>query len=141
MVRVDPISGRQTVEVEGLTTAVDVATDEAGNLYVLELTTVWPSTRLPQGFDLFRQDAPPDPGGYQRYTGRLRMYPPQGRPLKLAEGLDAPTNLTYADGAVYLSTGQGTPGRLVLGPDGVRPIAGELYRLQVPKVSSEQMGP
>lgn len=134
VVRVDPASGAVRDEVVGLTTAVDVAVDERGTLYVLELTTAWPTARMPQGFDLHDPGAPPDPGGYRRRSGRLTAHPPDGGPpVVLARGLDAPTNLTWAEGALYLSTGQGTPGRPVLGPDGVFPIDGKVWRLEPPR--------
>jgi hypothetical protein len=131
IVRVNPITGHQTDEIVGLTTAVDVAVDEDGNIYVVELTTTWPTALMPRKFDLYSPEAPPDPGGYARYTGRVTMYPADGSaPVWLADRLDAPTNITYSDGALYVSTGQGTPGRAIIGPQGVTSIIGEIYRIK-----------
>jgi sugar lactone lactonase YvrE len=130
IVRVDPETGTQTDEIVGLTTAVDVAIDEMGNIFVVELTTVWPVALMPRGFKLYDPDAPPDAGGYARYTGRVMMYPAdEGDPILLADGLDTPTNITYAKGALYVSTGQGTPGRSIIGPAGLTQIVGEIYRI------------
>lgn len=130
VVRVDPASGGQTDEIVGLTTAVDVAIDEAGNVFVVEMTTRWPTAMMPRRFPLHDPDAPPDAGGYARFTGRVTMYPADGgEPVVLADGLDCPTNITYAEGALYVSTGQGTPGRPIIGPDGVTRIVGEIYRI------------
>lgn len=130
VVRVDPTSGRQTDAITGLTTAVDVAVDEAGNVFVVELTSIWPSARMPRDFDLFDPDAAPDPGGYARSSGSVTLYPPDdGEPVVLANELDQPTNITLSDDALYISLGQGTPGRIVIGPTGSTPITGELHRV------------
>ena len=130
IVRLNPATGDLRDEITGLTTAVDVAIDEAGNLYVAELATGWPAAVMPREFPLFDPAAPPDSGGYPRFSGRVTMYPADGgAPLRLAEGLDAPTNLTYHDGALYVSVGQGTPGRPIMGPDGLTRITGSLLRI------------
>ena len=58
------------------------------------------------------------------------MYPADGgSPVVLASGLDSPTNLTYANGELYVSVGQGTPGRPIIGPSGSTRIVGEIYRI------------
>lgn len=132
IVRVDPTTGRQVDAIVGLTTAVDVAVDDVGNVFVVELTSVWPSARMSRDFDLFDPDAPPDPGGYARFAGSVTLYPADsGAPVVLANGLDLPTNITHNDGALYVSAGQGTPGRTVIGPNGLTPIVGELHRIVV----------
>lgn len=131
IVRVDPTSGRVSDEISGLTTAVDVAVDEQGNRFVVELTSVWPTAPLPRNFDLHDAAAAPDPGGYARYTGRVTMYPADGSAARrLAEGLDAPSNITYHAGTLYVSTGQGTPGRRVLTPHGLNTISGAIYTIR-----------
>lgn len=130
IVRIDPATGRQTDEITGLTTAVDVAVDDVGNVFVVELTSVWPSARMPREFDLFDPDAAPDPGGYPRFAGAVTLYPADDSdPVVLANRLDLPTNITYADQALYVSIGQGTPGRAIIGPTGSTTITGELHRI------------
>ena len=137
VVRVDPATGRQTDAITGLTTAVDVAVDGAGNVFVVELTSVWPSARMPRDFDLFDPDAAPDPGGYARSSGSVTLYPAdRGEPVVLANQLDQPTNITLSDDAIYISLGQGTPGRMVIGPNGSTPITGELHRIALDEALS-----
>ena len=130
VVRVNSTTGKQTDEIVGLTTAVDVAVDDAGNVFVVELTSIWPSARMPREFDLFDPDSPPDPGGYTRFAGSVTLYPADGTaPLVLANNLDQPTNITHTDNALFVSTGQGTPGRPIIGPTGATSITGELHRI------------
>ncbi len=130
IVRVNPQTGEWRDEITGLTTAVDVTVDEMGNIYVVELATGWPAAVMPRDFPLYDPDAPPDSGGYPRFTGRVTMYPADGsHPIRLAEELDTPTNITYAEGALYVSAGQGTPRRPIMGPEGLTQITGELYRI------------
>jgi len=130
VVRVEPETGQFTDEITDLTTAVDVTIDESGNIYVVEMTSAY-ADLLPVTFDLFDPDAPPLHGGYVRFSGRVTLYPPDdGPPRVLANGLDMPTNITVApDGALYVSTGQGTPGRPIPGPDGPTTIVGEILRI------------
>ena len=130
IVRVNPETGRVTDEITGLTTAVDVAVDLTGNLYVVEMASDF-ADNLPRSYDLFGESATAVHGGYLRYSGRLTLFPASGEPPRvLLAGLDAPTNITLAsDGALYLSTGQGTPGRAIPGPDGLRNIVGEILRI------------
>jgi DNA-binding beta-propeller fold protein YncE len=130
IVRVDPLTGRVTDEISGLTTAVDVAIDHSGNLYVVEMASAY-ADNLPRNYDLFDEGASPVHGGYLRYSGRLTLYPASGEPPRvIVEGLDAPTNITLGpEGAIYLSTGQGTPGRSIPGPNGPRQIVGEILRI------------
>jgi len=130
IVRVDLDSGQVTDEITGLTTAVDVAIDEAGNIFVVEMTSTH-ADLLPRMYDLFDQDAPPLHGGYQRFSGRVTLYPAgYGQSQVIAGELDMPTNITLApDGALYVSTGQGTPGRLIPGPDGPTTITGQIIRI------------
>lgn len=132
VVRVDPTSGAVVDAIVGLTTAVDVAVDAEGNMFVVELTSIWPSARLPREFDLFDPDGAPDPGGYRRFSGSVTLYPADGgEPTRLVTGLDQPTNITYAAGELYVSVGQGTPGRAIIGPGGPTEIVGEIYRISV----------
>jgi len=121
--------GELTEEITGLTTAIDVTVDESGNIFVAELTTTWAPIPMPIEFDLFDPNLPPDPGGYARYTGRVMMYPVDGEAIILADRIDTPTNLTYHDGALYVSTGLGTPGRSIISSDGITQINGIIYRI------------
>jgi DNA-binding beta-propeller fold protein YncE len=130
IVRVNPTTGAITDELTGLTTAVDVAVDEMGNLYVVELTTQWATPTLSHQFDLYAPDAPPDAGGYARFSGRVTMFPlDNGEPVILADNLDAPTNITYHAGSLYISVGQGTPQRPIWGDAGLTYIVGEIYKI------------
>lgn len=130
LVRVDPETGATRDEIEGLTTAVDVAVDADGNLFVLEMTTRLEQP-FPLDFDLDDPDALPVHGGYKRFDGRLTYYPVAGaEPIVLVEGLDTPTNLTLGPNCeLFVSTGQGTPGRPIPGPDGPTQIIGQILRV------------
>ena len=130
VVRVDPATGSVTDEVTGLTAAVDVAADSEGNVFVVEMAADH-GQLFHLGVDLFLADLPALHGGYIRFSGRVTMYPAGGGdPRVLAEGLDQPTNVTVApDGALYVSTGQGTPGRPIPGPQGRTEIIGEVLRI------------
>jgi hypothetical protein len=130
IVRVDPLSGRVVDEITGLTTAVDVAIDGLGNVFVVEMATDH-AELFADGADLADPDATPRHGGYLRFSGKVTLYPADGEPPRvLAKGLDAPTNITLGDdGALYVSTGQGTPGRPIPGPDEPTVIVGEVIRI------------
>lgn len=133
VVRVNPQSGAVTDAITGLTTAVDVAVDEQGNIYVVEMTTEWPTPTLKYEFDLFSPDSPPDAGGYARYSGRVSLYPADGgEPVIVADNLDAPTNITYHNGGLYVSVGQGTPDRPIWVSGERRTISGALLKIILP---------
>ena len=59
------------------------------------------------------------------------MHPVNGsEPRVLADGLDQPTNITVGpDDRLYVSTGQGTPGRPIPGPNGRTHINGEVLAI------------
>ena len=130
VVRVDPGTGAVTDEVTGLTAALDVAVDGNGNFFVVEMAADHAQLFHP-GVDLFLADLPALHGGYVRFSGKVTMYPAGGgEPRVLAEGLDQPTNVTVTTGDVlYVSTGQGTPGRPIPGPEGRTVIVGEVVRI------------
>lgn len=133
VVRVNPETGSVTPEIDNLTTAVDVAVDGAGNIFVAEMTTEWATPTLSHQFDLYSDDAPPDAGGYARFTGRVTMYPAdESTPRILADRLDTPTNITLHDGKLYVSTGQGTPDRPIWVHGERKTITGEIYVIAVP---------
>ena len=132
VMRVNTQTGAFREEIANLTTAVDVAVDEQGNIYVLEMTTRWATPMVDQEFDLSARDGPPDPGGYPRFSGRVSLYPADNSErIILADNLDQPTNLTYHDGRLYVSTGQGTPNRRIWGEDGITRIRGEVYLIDL----------
>jgi sugar lactone lactonase YvrE len=131
VVRVDPSTGTVSDEITGLTTAVDAAVDAFGNIYVVEMASRY-AELLEHGADLFDPGADPLHGGYLRYSGSVTMFPEDGsQSVLLVDGLDAPTNITLAaDGDLYVSIGQGTPGRPIPGPDGSAMIVGEVIRIR-----------
>jgi hypothetical protein len=132
VIRVNPQTGDIQDEITELTAAVDVVVDEYGNIYVAEMTTQWATTMLNQEFDLFDPDSPPDAGGYARFSGRVTLYPADDSDkIVLADNLDQPTNLSYHEGVLYISTGQGTPNRPIWGDNGYTHIVGEIYTLDV----------
>ncbi len=133
VVRVDPATGAVQDEITGLTAAVDVAIDEEGNVYTVEMTRA-AADLLPKSFDLFDPDAPVVAGGYERFRGKITLYPADGSPPRvLADGLDMPTNITIGPAhELYISTGQGTPGRPIPGLQGPTHIAGQVWRLRLP---------
>ncbi len=130
VVRVDPETGSVVDEIIGLTTAVDVAIDGFGAVFVVEMATDY-AELFDGGVDLEDRNAPPRHGGYLRFSGKVTVYPQDGSPPRvLAGGLDAPTNITLADdGDLYVSTGQGTPARPIPGPDGPTVIVGQVLRI------------
>ena len=97
------------------------------------MTTQWATPLLNQEFNLFDPNSPPDAGGYARFTGRVTLFPADKSETQiLADGLDQPTNLTYHDGYLYISTGQGTPNRPIWSPDdGLTRITGEIYKIDL----------
>ena len=147
VVRVDPETGAIEDAVLGLTTAIDVAIDSDGNIYVVEMCS-GPADPIEPTHDLFDPDQAALHGGYLRYSGRVSVFAPSGDsgsgPLQagvdstiLADGLDMPTNITLAaDGSLYISTGQGTPDRPIPGPDGPTRIVGEVIRITLPDENS-----
>ena len=117
---------------EGLTTAIDVVTDRVDNIYFLEMTTAWPSNLISRDFDLYNENSPPDPGGYIRNSGRLSVLVAESQQIQtLLENLDLPTNLSLADQQIFISTGQGTPGRKVWSEQGIFPIEGKILSYRI----------
>lgn len=130
VVRVDSHTGSVVDEISGLTTAVDVTIDEFGNVFVVEMAADYAGL-FESGADLDDPSMSLQHGGYVRFSGRVTVYPHEGGPPRvLVDGIDAPTNITLAhDGALYVSVGQGTPGRPIPGPDGPTVIIGQVLRI------------
>ena len=130
IVRIDAETGTLADAVTGLTTCIDVATDPDGNLYFVELAVAWPLALTPFDFDLTDPTQLPDPGGYARYTGRVSVLRAESGAVDvLADGIDTPTNITYANGALYVSRGLGTPGRKIWTPQGIEALEGEILKI------------
>jgi hypothetical protein len=130
IIKLDPDTYEWEVWIDGLTTAVDLTIDEFGNIYVVEMATGWPPAPMNRDFPLFDADAPPDAGGYPRFSGRVTMFPVDGsEPIQLLQEIDLPTNITYHKGTLYVSVGQGTPGRSIIGPEGRTQITGQIIRI------------
>ncbi len=126
VVRVDPETGTTRDVVRGLNAPTDLAVS-GRSLHVLEFCS---------GFlDPVRTRreavAGSSHGGFERFSGRLlRIDRPSARVASLAEGLDLPTNLeVLADGRVLVAEGQGTPGRPIPGPGGIRTLDGRLVEV------------
>ncbi len=126
----DPQTGEVVGEITGLTIAVDVAVDESGNIFVVEMSADY-ADLFESGADLEDANATARHGGYLRFSGELTVYPQDGSPPRILAGeLDAPTNITLAaDGAFCVSTDQGTPGRPIPGRVGPTTIVGEVVRI------------
>ena len=122
-------NGYITYLIDNLTTAIDVTSDYKGNIYVLEMTTRWPTPMINRNFDLYDPNSPPDPGGYARYSGRLIKYNKNLESVILADDLDAPTNITFFNNFLYVSVGQGTPGRLIWSKTGKNSIKGLILKV------------
>jgi hypothetical protein len=61
------------------------------------------------------------------------MYPPEdGAHEILADDLGAPTHITYHQSVLYVSVGQGTPGRPIRVDGERRSTAGELLKITLP---------
>jgi hypothetical protein len=113
--------------VIGLTVPTDLEIAEDGSIYVLEFCDAFLDPVKS------RQDmqAGAMHGGFRRFSGRLLHIDRESRAVQvLAQGLDAPTNLTRAGDTLYVAEGMGTPGRLIPGPDGKAvPLTGFIERI------------
>lgn len=115
--------------VRGLSVPTDFEIAPDGSIYVLEFCDRFlDPIRTPAELD-----GGPSHGGFERFSGRLlRVERPSGRVTVVARQLDAPTNLTLAGGALYVSEGMGTPGRAIPGPNGPQPLEGFIERIELP---------
>jgi hypothetical protein len=116
--------------VTALTVPTDLEIASDGSIYVLEFCDAFldPITSREQMFGATLH------GGFRRFSGRLlRVNRATKEVTVVAQGLDAPTNMTLANGYLYISEGMGTPGRSIPGPDG-SPVElnGFLERIKLP---------
>jgi hypothetical protein len=128
VIRIDPVTGRYSDVITGLTVPTDVEVDDAGRVYVLEFCDAFldPMGKREQIF------AGVSHGGFRRFSGRLLRIDRERRSVTvLAEGLDAPTNLTRAGNTLYISEGMGTPGRWIPGPQGKVPLTGFISAIDI----------
>lgn len=67
-----------------------------------------------------------------RNSGRLSVLVAESQQIQtLLENLDLPTNLSLADQQIFISTGQGTPGRKVWSEQGIFPIEGKILSYRI----------
>lgn len=115
--------------VRGLTVPTDLAIAADGAIYVLEFCAAFLDP-IPTREAL---TAGPSHGGFKRFSGRMLRVDRVRREVSVvAEGLDAPTNLTFGKDALYVAEGMGTPGREIPGPDGVQKLVGFIERIDLP---------
>jgi hypothetical protein len=116
--------------VTGLTVPTDLEIGPDGSIYVLEFCDAFldPVSTRDQMF------AGTLHGGFRRFSGRLLRIDRTSRTVSIvAQGLDAPTNLTLANGYLYIAEGMGTPGRSIPGPDGSAvELHGFIERIKLP---------
>ncbi|MDH5670906.1 MAG: hypothetical protein OEZ06_02095 [Myxococcales bacterium] len=126
IISVDPETRSFEWLVTGLSVPTDLEIGPDGSLYVLEFC------------DAFLEPTPTREsmyagtlhGGFKRHSGRLLRVSPDGAVSVVAAGLDAPSNLLLADGALYVAEGMGTPGRSIPGPEGgSQPLEGFIERI------------
>ena len=128
VVSVDPVTGSVTWIVRGLTAPMDLEIGPDGTLYILEFCDAFLEPTKTRK-DLDRENWH---GGFRRYSGRLLRIGPDSRGVRvLARGLDTPSNLTLTAGHLYVSTGMGTPGRVIPGPRGPEPLDGRIVRIDL----------
>lgn len=130
IVRVHAETRSQEPVVTGLTVPTDLEIAEDGSIYVLEFCDSFLDP-VKQRADMHTSAMH---GGFRRFSGRLLRVDRNSRAVTVvASGLDAPTNLMRAGGALYIAQGMGTPGRLIPGPDGsARPLTGFIERITLP---------
>jgi hypothetical protein len=129
IIAVDPDAKRFRWIVTGLTVPTDLEVAEDGTIYVLEFCDAFLDP-VGRHEDLYKG---PSHGGFKRFSGRLlRIDRATGAVAIIADGLDTPTNLTLAAGALYVAQGMGTPGRSIPGPQGPTPLVGFIERVALP---------
>jgi hypothetical protein len=129
IVRVHPEAHRVEPVVTGLTVPTDLEISEDGSIYVLEFCDAFLEPIKTR--DEMR--GPPLHGGFRRFSGRLlRVNRNTGAVSVVAQGLDAPTNLTRSGTSLFVAEGMGTPGRLIPGPDGKpRTLQGFIEKIEL----------
>jgi glucose/arabinose dehydrogenase len=130
IIAVDPVARDYEWVVTGLTVPTDLEIAPDGSIYVLEFCDAF----LDPVGTREAMAAGPSHGGFRRYSGRLlRVDRNSGAVTVVAEGLDAPSNLTISGDALYVAEGMGTPGRQIPTPQGVRPLVGFIERIELPR--------
>jgi hypothetical protein len=130
IVRVKPETRAIEPVVTELTVPTDLEVASNGVIYVLEYCDAFldpVQTRADMATGSSH-------GGFRRFSGRLlRIDRARGEVSVIARGLDSPTNMVLAGRSLYVAEGQGTPGRLIPGPDG-QPVAldGFIERIDLP---------
>ena len=116
--------------VTSLTVPTDLEIGPDGSIYVLEFCDAFlePVSSREQMFGATLH------GGFKRFSGRLlRINRATHEVSVVAQGLDAPTNMTLANGYLYVAEGMGTPTRSIPGPDGKAiELHGFIERIKLP---------
>jgi hypothetical protein len=129
IVGVEPSSKRLRWVVRGLSVPTDLEIAPDGSLYVLEFCDAFLDPVATREA-LFQH---PSHGGFKRFSGRLlRIDRARAEVTVVAEGLDAPTNLTLGHGGLYVAEGMGTPGREIPGAEGPQKLVGFIERINLP---------
>jgi len=129
IIAVDPERRSFTRLITGLTVPTDLAIAPDGSIYVLEFCDRF----LDPVPTRAAMEAGPMHGGFRRFSGRLLHVDRQTRRVTIvAEGLDAPSNLTITEGALYVAQGMGTPGRLIPAAGGAKKLSGYIERIALP---------
>jgi sugar lactone lactonase YvrE len=114
VVRVNPDTRKITPVVTALTVPTDLEVGPDGSIYVLEFCDAFVDPVKDRAALAQLGHA-----GFHRFSGRLlKIDRTRGEVTILAEGLDEPTNMVLAGGALYIAQGMGTPGRPIPGPTG-----------------------
>ena len=137
VVSVDPQTGTTRDLVTGLTAPTDLELSADGNtLWILELcdSFVGPVRNRREMADTTTH------GGFRRFSGRLlQIDRTAGTVEEIARQLDTPTNLSSAGGWLLISTGMGTSGRQIPGPDRIDlPLEGRVEAVRVSSKSFAQ---
>jgi len=115
VIRLDPATGKAISVVEGLNAPTDIAV-LGDKLYIVEFCSDF---REPVK-TASEATARVTHAGFVRFSGRvLRVSSSSGDAVVIAQGLDLPTHiLVESDERILVTEGQGSPGRMIPGPNG-----------------------